>query len=115
MVKVWDIQTGQELLKLENASGILAFSPDSKRLASSAKVWDAESGQHLLTLEGDVSGVAFSPGGKRMAGGGKAGVKVWDAQTGQKLLTLKGHAGFVYSVSSAPTANTWPAHPMTRR
>jgi WD40 repeat protein len=53
----------------------VAWSPDSKRLATgsedkTAKVWDAASGQELLTLKGDnnvVESVAWSPDGKRLA------------------------------------------------
>jgi serine/threonine protein kinase len=94
-VKLWDAQTGQELLSLKHMSGVLsvAFSSDGKRLASSSfdktvKVWDAQTGQELLTFNGGSS-VAFSPDGKRLA---TASGKVWDAQTGQEILTLKGHA-----------------------
>jgi WD40 repeat protein len=52
-VKVWDVQTGQEVLDLQGHTArvnSVAFSPDGKRLASGAgnygkpgevKVWDA--------------------------------------------------------------------------
>jgi WD40 repeat protein len=33
-VKVWDTQTGQEVLDLKGAGGSVAFSPDGQRLAS---------------------------------------------------------------------------------
>src|SRR5437660_912214 len=77
-VKVWDAQTGQELLTLKgHADPIksLAFSPDGKRLASAGrgaklqwvvKVWDAQTGQELLALKGGNGGVAFSPDGKHL-------------------------------------------------
>jgi WD40 repeat protein/serine/threonine protein kinase len=89
-VKVWNAQTGEELLTLKGQSGVncVAFSPDGKRLVSTAsdetvKVWDAQTGQELLTLEGHsarVNGVAFSPDGHRLAAGGPDGtVKIWDA------------------------------------
>jgi WD40 repeat protein/serine/threonine protein kinase len=97
-VKVWDTQTGKELLTLPASLGIVgsvAFSPDSKRLASASasppdgsftvRVWDAQTGQELLSLKGNGP-LVFSPDGKRLAGAGK----VWDAQTGQELLTLQG-------------------------
>ncbi|HLJ95397.1 MAG TPA: serine/threonine-protein kinase [Gemmataceae bacterium] len=113
-LKVWDAQTGQELLTLQNASyGSVALSPDGKRLASGSKVWDAQTGRQLLSLQGhtgDVTSVAFSPDGQRLASGsgdlsdqGKPGeVKVWDAQTGRGLLTLKGRTGDVRSVVFSP-------------
>jgi WD40 repeat protein len=46
-VKVWDVQSGQELLSLEGGGwGGVAFSPDGHRLAAGAangtvKIWDA--------------------------------------------------------------------------
>ncbi len=104
-VKLWDAQTGQEMLTLKGHTAMVvsvAFSPDGKRLASGSgddinrypprpgevKVWDAQTGQELLSLQGGRS-VAYSPDGKRLASASAAGVKVWDAQTGQEMLTLK--------------------------
>src|SRR5205807_1159706 len=122
-VKVWDAQTGQELLALKGAIGDysgVAFSPDGQRLTSAsddktAKVWDAQTGQQPLTLQNALplkegtaidTSVAFSPDGKRLASANTGGlvsetgaVKVWDARTGQEVLTLKG-GGF--SVAFSP-------------
>jgi WD40 repeat protein/tRNA A-37 threonylcarbamoyl transferase component Bud32 len=100
-VKVWDAQTGQELLTLKGAAGTVAFSPDGKRLATGCllwgkvpvRVWDARTGQELLSLNGGGMCVAFSPDGKRLASDGGGAVKVWDAQTGQELLSLKVQTG----------------------
>jgi WD40 repeat protein len=58
--KVWDAQTGQELLSFEgHATSVfkVAFSPDGKRLATvsgdqTVKVWDAQTGQELLSCHG---------------------------------------------------------------
>ena len=53
MVKVWDVQTGQELFTIRgtvNSRSTVAFSPDGKRLAIHGKVWDAQTCQELLTL-----------------------------------------------------------------
>jgi len=78
--KVWDAETGMELLTLSGHTGSVssvAWSLDGKRLATgswdnTAKVWDAETGMELLTLSGhtgSVSSVAWSLDGKRLATG----------------------------------------------
>src|SRR5262245_24682862 len=68
-VKVWDAQTGQELLTLtcELSGRSLTFSPDGKRLASGGIAWNAQKGRNGVV-------------------GGQ--VTVWDAQTGQVVLTF---------------------------
>ncbi len=101
-MKLWDAQTGQELLSLKGGGSHVTFILDGKRLASAGvgavKVWDAQTGQELLSLKADGDTVAISPDGKRLAGDSSGSgegwtVKVWDAQTGQVLLTLRGHNG----------------------
>jgi WD40 repeat protein/tetratricopeptide (TPR) repeat protein len=103
-VKVWDAQTGQELLSLQGHTSLVwcvCFSPDGRRLASAGggdevKVWDAQTGQELLTLEGAFGCVCFSPDGRRLAtASADRTVRLWDAQTGQELLTLEGAIGCV--------------------
>jgi WD40 repeat protein/serine/threonine protein kinase len=102
-VKVWDAQTGRELLSLKGGGSSVVFSPDGKRLAGASKVWDAQTGQELLTLKGSGNKMAFSPEGKRLASFSEDKiVKVWDAQTGQELLALKGHTDLVRSVAFSP-------------
>jgi WD40 repeat protein len=121
-IKVWDAQTGREILSLEVLTGdvsSVAFSPDGKRLAigsgesdqqgrplsGEVKVWDVQTSQEALFLQGHsgwVSSVAFSPDGKRLVSGGDQAVKVWDAQTGQETLCLKGHTGRVQCVAFSP-------------
>jgi WD40 repeat protein len=118
--KVWDAQTGKELLTLKGqpfgravSANNVAFSPDGKQLArvgplgknAAVTVWDAQTGQELLTIKGGCFSVTFSPDGKRLASGSRtwdetkkssrAGpVKVWDAQTGREVLTVKGNSSW---------------------
>ena len=87
-VKVWDAQTGQELLTLKGhtSSGLERGlqpgrqAPGQRLQETEPKVWDAQTGQELLTLKGTwLSDVAFSPDGKRLATcSDDKTVKVWE-------------------------------------
>jgi WD40 repeat protein len=86
---VWDVATGQRLLRLEGHDGTVktvAYSPDGKAIATggadhTTRLWDAATGKELRKLEGPgtpVESVVFSPDGRRlavMARGGTA--RVW--------------------------------------
>ena len=83
-MKIWDAETGQQLLALKghtsNANGV-SFSPDGKQIISGdyynkVILWDADSGQLLRTIEGPsledhkyVLATAFSADTKRVATG----------------------------------------------
>lgn len=76
----------------------VAFSPDGRRVASSALdgrvyIWDAAAGRELRELDAhrdEAYAVAFSPDGERLATGGHDGtVRMWDASTGRREQTLE--------------------------
>jgi WD40 repeat protein len=88
-VKLWDADTGQELLTLKGHIDYVTsvcFSPDGKRILSGSgdgtmKIWDTGKGQELLTLSENikpVESVSFSPDGKCILSGSEdCTVKIW--------------------------------------
>ena len=115
-VWLWDARGGnlKQEIKAHEAPTVVAFSPDSKTLATSGydgvlKLWDTTSGgaPRRSLVYGDsspVDAVAFSPDGKLVACGGagpNGEVKVWDAQTGELKFDLHGD-GVANSLAFSP-------------
>ena len=82
----------------------LAFSPDSKTIASSGSgtvnLWDVGTQRNIATFEGDS--VAFSPNGRILATGTYSTVQLWDVRTQRSITTFAGHAGGGYSLAFSP-------------
>jgi WD40 repeat protein/predicted Ser/Thr protein kinase len=91
-----------------------AFSPDSRRLASSSRdrtvrVWQIDTGAcHKLSGPTDeVYAVAFHPDGTRLATAGNDGaVWLWDLARGEAVLRLPRHRSFVWSLAFSPDGAT---------
>jgi WD40 repeat protein len=103
-IKVRDAASSREITILEGHEAeiwAVAFSPDSRRLAScdiaeTVKVWDVETGKDIMTLkhDGGTFSIAFSPDGTCIASGGSdadSTIMLWDAETGGEIMALKGH------------------------
>jgi WD40 repeat protein/serine/threonine protein kinase len=99
----------------------LAFSPDSRMLASGSddtdephtiKLWDVASGRQIRGWNagvGTVSTLAFRPNGQLLASGhlGSPGeVRLWDPGSGQLLDTLSGHTDSVRTLAFSPDGAT---------
>ena len=98
-VRLWDVGTGmlkQSLTGHMRSIFRIAFSPDSKTLASGSldrtvRLWDVETGWVKQTLTGytsNVYNVVFSPDGKILASASYSGVHLWDVETGWVKQTL---------------------------
>jgi WD40 repeat protein/DNA-binding SARP family transcriptional activator len=116
-VLLWDARTGRKLHTLKahtNDVSFVAFSPDSKRLVSTAEdgrviVWDTATGEQLRTLtflgEGGATAV-FSPDGTRLGIRNESWMRIVDASTGRVLRRWRtaGNCGIAFSPDSSRVA-----------
>ena len=112
-VRVWDTTTSKETHGFRgHAAGdlCLAFSPDSRHLASAGfdhtvRVWEATTGKEVQAFKDHswpIHGVAFRPpDGRHLASGcADSTVRVWDWTTGEEPRVLEpGHAARIASVA----------------
>ena len=118
-VFLWDTQptapTRRELIGHNNIVNALAFSPDSKTLATGSHdtsiiLWDVETGQPkgrpLLGHKELINALAFSPDGKTLASGSwDDTIIVWDVSdpvNPVNLATLAGSSEDVISLAFSP-------------
>ena len=94
--KVWDANTGQELMTLKGHGDWVisaVYSADGDRIVrtssdNTAKVWDAQTGKELFTLtghEGYVLSAVYSPDGKRIATCGDDIVQIYTTDMDELL------------------------------
>ncbi len=119
-VWVWHVESGQQVHHLVGqgdkpgaAISMLAFSPDSRWLATGAssgpaEVWDIAAEQVVQRLHprhgSGFQSVAFSPDGRRLvtASQGPEAVTTWDLFTRQEILTLARPGDFYRYAAFSP-------------
>jgi WD40 repeat protein len=111
VIKLWDPDVVKERLVLAGHTHQitkLAFSPDSKRLASASRdgtvrLWDLASGKEIRRLEtnGEAWAVAFVADGMVVvsAGDKETCLRFWDAATGKELGRAEGHEGPIHCLA----------------
>jgi RNA polymerase sigma factor (sigma-70 family) len=110
-VRLWEVATGKELLKLEgHTEGVysLAFLAGGKQAVSGSadgtiRLWDLETGKELKRYEGHegtVYGLDVSRDGKLLLTGGEdSTVRLWDTESGKEVRRFEGHEGRVRAVA----------------
>ncbi|HZL88898.1 MAG TPA: protein kinase [Pirellulaceae bacterium] len=110
-VKVWDAESGKELMRMAGGGLGLAFSQDGKQIASGSQegtvtIWDSSSGKVLCTLRGHARAVvslAFTRDGRRLAtASADQSVRIWETRYGQEVLVLRGQDEPIASVAFSP-------------
>lgn len=93
----------------------VAFSPDSKMLASESNLgvlclWDAATGKELKTFtqqKSSILQVVFAPDGKTLATGGLSGmIHLWEVATGKELPPLHHGDWHIHALAFAQDSNT---------
>ena len=112
-IDVWAVPGGNRTKQIGGqVFTALAFSPDSKQLASAdfithlVEIRDVESGEVKLSIRRNqekVSSLAFSPDGLWLAGSGTDHtIRLWDVATGGELRTFSAHTGKVNAIAFTP-------------
>ncbi len=113
VVRLWDAKNGEpirDMIEVEDSVFGLAFSPDSRLLASGGcdrtiRIWDLASGKLAKSIEDHADWVLdldFSPDGSRLVSGSRDKTsKVFDVAKGESLVTFPEHTDAVYAVAFA--------------
>lgn len=118
-VVIWDASTWKEVRRLQKASGILAFSSDSERLATNedkllvtteggyaqefnARIWNVATGDPITLLRhsAGVTAGAFTADGARLVTASAEGVRLWDLVTGREMFLQRDSA--IHNIAVSP-------------
>ena len=116
-IRIWDLETGNQIATIDHGAESVAFSPDGGTLASGSNyglgLWDVETVTQKASAssaEGiwGIRSVAFSPDGRTLAAGSWSDntVTLWDVDTFTRTATFDGHRDWVWAVSFSPDGRT---------
>jgi len=112
-VRVWDVESGREVRKLEGHKGrvlSVAVSPDGSQVMTggdtSVILWDASNGKIIRRFSGHnglLSRVSFLPDGKHVVSGSfDKTIRLWDLNTGKEMHRFIGHPNEVTWLAVSP-------------
>jgi WD40 repeat protein len=111
-IRVWDIESGNELRVIRSDRGRFAcgcFSPDGRRIAGGTDqhdvlVVDAGNGRVLHTMHGHLNQICcIGYVGEMIASGSWDGtLRLWDTREGKERAVLRGHTDKVHALAICP-------------
>lgn len=113
-VKVWESQSGKQLLSMEGHCDVVyccSFSSNDAKIVScsadhTVKVWDSSTGRECLNFTGhnqDVFSCMFSPDDRNILScSADKTVKVWNSETGMEVVAFVGHMDIVRCCCYSP-------------
>jgi WD40 repeat protein len=111
---VWEVESGNEVLRLEGITDwvtSVAWSPDGAFIAtggwdSRVRIWNAETGTHLMDLNGHtdwITDIEWSPDGSQLSTTSQdSTTRLWETDSGDLLLVLGGHTSWVNASAWSP-------------
>ncbi len=100
-VRVWDINTGAEVLRFDGHQGswamVVGFLPDGRRVLSGGtdlhlRLWDLDTGREVRRFDGlrgsgPIDGLAIAPDGRHALSSGVLDhhLRLWDLDAGREL------------------------------
>ena len=112
-VRVWDVETGREVRKLEGHTGRvmgLSVSPDGHRVLTGGEpgliLWDAQTGNELRRCRGHsgliTNSVLLPDRHHAVSGSWDRTIRIWDLDTGREIDRLVGHPSLVTWLAVSP-------------